>query len=172
MAPKKRPTRARSKTSARGRKPGRAHHELIGLGLLAVGLFLAVVTWLEGNGGIVGTKIADWLDALFGTARIGVPIVLLVLGGLLIARASLVDVKPFRTGLVVTALGLMLVLGSRGGYVGRALEEVVGTLVGRTGLLIAGVTALTAGVLRRLHKFGPCGRRGTNSRDVEDRRSH
>jgi DNA segregation ATPase FtsK/SpoIIIE, S-DNA-T family len=47
----------------------------------------------------------------------------------------------------VTALGLLLVLGGRGGYAGRVLEEVIGTLVGRTGMLIAGVTALTAGIL-------------------------
>ena len=75
MAPKKRPSRVRPKSPARVRKKKRArrqrgsgNHDLLGLGLLAAGLFLAVVTWLEGNGGIVGTTIADWLDAVFGTA--------------------------------------------------------------------------------------------------------
>ena len=58
------PARARQPRAARARRSS------------APGLFLAVVTWLEGNGGIVGTTIADWLDALFGTARIGVPVVL------------------------------------------------------------------------------------------------
>ena len=66
MAPKKRPSRVRPKSPARVRtkkrqRRQRAHgnHDLLGLGLLAAGLFLAVVTWLEGNGGIVGTTIAD-----------------------------------------------------------------------------------------------------------------
>ena len=96
MAPKKRPSRVRPKSPARvrtkkrqRRKRAHGNHDLLGLGLLAAGLFLAVVTWLEGNGGIVGTTIADWLDALFGTARIGVPVVFLVLGTL--AFTAVVD---------------------------------------------------------------------------------
>ena len=61
MAQKKRPSRVRPKSPARIRKKkrtrrqrGHHHHELLGLGLLCAGLFLAFVTWLEGNGGIVG----------------------------------------------------------------------------------------------------------------------
>jgi len=119
MAQKKRPSRVRPKSPARVRKKKRArrkgargNRDLLGLGLLAAGLFLAVVTWLEGNGGIVGTSIAGWLDGLFGTARIGVPIVFLVLGALMIARASLVDVRPFRTGLVLVCGGALMLLGA------------------------------------------------------------
>ena len=130
MAPKKRPSRVRPKSPARVRKKKRArresargNHDLLGLGLLAAGLFLAVVTWLEENGGIVGTTIADWLDALFGTARVGVPVVFLVLGALMIARASLVDVRPFRTGLVLVCGGaLMLLVAERGGALGTASD--------------------------------------------------
>ena len=148
MAPKKRPSRARPKSSARGRKPARGHHELIGLGLVAAGLFLAVATWLEGNGGIVGTTIADWLDGLFGTARIGVPIVLLVLGGLMIARASLVDVKPFRTGLVLVCLGTLVLLGDeRAGAFGTASDAVFGRLIGGTGTFILGLFLVWGGAL-------------------------
>ena len=62
MAQKKRPSRVRPKSPARVRKKKRArrkgargNRDLLGLGLLAAGLFLAVVTWLEGNGGIVET---------------------------------------------------------------------------------------------------------------------
>jgi len=87
MAQRKRPSRVRPKSPARVRKKkrerrqrGHQHHELLGLGLLAAGLFLAFVTWLEGNGGIVGTTIAGWLDELLGSARIGVPLVLVALG--------------------------------------------------------------------------------------------
>jgi DNA segregation ATPase FtsK/SpoIIIE, S-DNA-T family len=155
MAQKKRPSRVRPKSPARVRKKKRArkqrghhHHELLGLGLLCGGLFLAFVTWLEGNGGIVGTTIADWLDALLGTARIGVPIVLVVLGALMVARASLVDVKPFRTGLVLLGIGVMVLLGEeRGGAVGNAFDSVFGRLLGGTGAFILGLFLCWAGAL-------------------------
>jgi S-DNA-T family DNA segregation ATPase FtsK/SpoIIIE len=148
MAPKKRPSRARPKSSVRARKPERAHHELLGLGLVAAGVFLAVVTWLEGNGGIVGTTIADWLDALFGTARIGVPIVFLVLGGLMIARASLVDVKPFRLGLALVCAGTLVLLGDeRGAAFGTASDAVFGRLIGGTGTFILGLFLVWGGAL-------------------------
>ncbi len=71
----------------------------------------------------------------------------MIVGALMLGRSAIVELRPFRTGLFVTALGLMLVLGAHGGVLGKALDEVVGTLVGRTGMMIAGITALTAGVL-------------------------
>jgi DNA segregation ATPase FtsK/SpoIIIE, S-DNA-T family len=155
MAQRKRPSRVRPKSPARVRKKKRAkrqrgqqHHELLGLGLLCAGLFLAFVTWLEGNGGIVGTTIADRLDGLLGTARIGIPIVLVVLGALLVARAELVDVRPFRTGLVLLCAGAMTLLGEeRGGAVGTALDAVFGRLLGGTGLFILGLFLCWAGAL-------------------------
>ena len=155
MAPKKRPSRVRPKSPARVRKRKRArrqgargNHDLLGLGLLAAGLFLAVVTWLEGNGGIVGTTIADWLDALFGAARIGVPIVFLVLGALMIARASLVDVRPFRTGLALVCVGGLILLGAeKGGAFGTASDAVFGRLIGGTGTFILGLFLVWGGAL-------------------------
>ena len=155
MAPKKRPSRVRPKspsrvrTKKRARRRGaRANHDLIGLGLLAAGLFLAFVTWLEGNGGIVGTTIADWLDAVFGAARIGVPVVFLVLGALMIARASLVDVRPFRTGLILVCVGALVLLGSeKGGAFGTASDAVFGRLLGGTGTFILGLFLVWGGAL-------------------------
>jgi len=155
MAQKKRPSRVRPKSPARIRKKkrtrrqrGHHHHELLGLGLLCAGLFLAFVTWLEGNGGIVGTTIADWLDALLGTARIGVPVVLVALGALMVARASLVDVKPFRTGLVLLIVGTLVLLAEeRGGAVGSAFDSVFGRLIGGTGTFLLGFFLCWAGAL-------------------------
>ncbi|HYY76492.1 MAG TPA: DNA translocase FtsK [Gaiellaceae bacterium] len=156
MAPKKRSSRLRPKSPARVRKTKRArrgraqhqHHELLGLGLFCLGLFLAFVTWLDGSGGIVGEKIDEGLDALVGSARVGVPVVLVVLGGLMIARASLVDVKPFRTGLVLASTGVMILLGDeRGGSVGQAFDAVFGRLLGGTGSFILGLFLLWAGAL-------------------------
>ena len=155
MAQKKRPSRVRPKSPARIRKKkrtrkqrGHHHHELLGLGLLCAGLFLAFVTWLEGNGGIVGTTIADWLDAVLGTARIGVPVILVALGALMVARASLVDVKPFRTGLVLLSVGAMVLLAEeRGGALGSAFDAVFGRLIGGTGTFILGLFLCWAGAL-------------------------
>jgi S-DNA-T family DNA segregation ATPase FtsK/SpoIIIE len=140
---------ARIRKSKRARR-GRAqqHHELLGLGLFCLGLFLAVVTWLDGSGGLVGEKIDGGLDALVGSARVGVPLVLVLVGGLMIARASVVDVKPFRTGLVVGSAGAMLLLGEeRGGGIGQALDGVFGRLLGGTGSFILGLFLLWAGAL-------------------------
>jgi S-DNA-T family DNA segregation ATPase FtsK/SpoIIIE len=156
MARKKRSAHPRPKTPARIRKAkrrrrGRAqhtHHELLGLGLFCLGLFLAIVTWLHGSGGLVGTKVDQGLDALVGGARVGIPIVLVLLGGLMIARASLVDVKPFRTGLVLVGIGSMIMLGAeRGGATGDALDAVFGRLLGATGTFILGLFLLWAGML-------------------------
>jgi S-DNA-T family DNA segregation ATPase FtsK/SpoIIIE len=155
MARKKRSSRPRPKSPARVRKAKRArrvrgqqHHELLGLGLFCLGLFLAVVTWLDGPGGLVGDKVDAGLDALFGTARVGVPVVLVALGALMIARASLVDVKPFRTGLVLGATGAIVLLGEeRGGAAGQVVDAVVGRLLGGTGSFILGLFLLWAGAL-------------------------
>jgi DNA segregation ATPase FtsK/SpoIIIE, S-DNA-T family len=141
-------TPARVKRRKRAAKQRSHHHpELIGLGLTAIGLFLATLVYLGWEGGRVGAAMTDGLWALFGDASYLLPTALVIVGTLMLGRSAIVELRPFRTGLAVTALGLMLVLAGHGGYVGRALEEMVGTLVGHTGMLIAGITALTAGVL-------------------------
>jgi DNA segregation ATPase FtsK/SpoIIIE, S-DNA-T family len=153
MARKKTPSKVRPRTPAREKKRqrggrGDAHPELIGLGLVAVGLFLATVLLLGWDGGFVGANVDDGLDAALGVARFVLPPALILLGGLLVARSHLVDVKPFRTGLVVFALGLLTILGNeRGGAVGGAVEEILGPLLGSTGTFIVGAFALFAGVL-------------------------
>jgi S-DNA-T family DNA segregation ATPase FtsK/SpoIIIE len=144
MRPKS-PARVRKKKS---RRRSQQHPELIGLALVFVGAFLAIPLWLEWDGGIVGEKIVSGLDGLVGDARIVVPIVLLVVGGLMVGRSSLVTVRPFRTGLIVTCLGLMTILGEeRGGATGEALELLLGRLLGETGTTILGLFGLVAGSL-------------------------
>jgi S-DNA-T family DNA segregation ATPase FtsK/SpoIIIE len=138
----------RKRKHARRRSSQQQHHELLGLALVFVGAFLAIPLWLGWDGGIVGTKIVSGLDGLVGSARLGVPLLLLVVGGLLVARSSLVDVRPFRTGLVVVVLGLMTILGEkRGGASGEALQLIFGRLLGETGTAAQGLFALVAGGL-------------------------
>ncbi|MGD0714341.1 MAG: DNA translocase FtsK [Gaiellaceae bacterium] len=153
MARSRRKTRLRPKIPARIRKKraktrGLQHPEIWGLGLVALGAFLGSILYFGWNGGYVGHALADGLDALIGGGSWGMPVLLVALGGLMVARSALVDVRPFRTGLVVLALGLMLALGKdSGGYAGQALGGAVGVAVGATGSTILGALLLLVGAL-------------------------
>ena len=58
----------------------------------------------------------------FGVAAYVIPLVLVAVGALMLVRSEIVDLKPFRTGLVVGAFGLMIALGrDQGGAIGGAL---------------------------------------------------
>jgi len=142
--------RTPSRVKRRKRPPRqRSHHhpELIGLGLAAVGLFLATLVYLGWEGGRAGESIVDGIWALVGDAGYLLPVGLVVVGGLMLGRSQLVQVHPFRWGLGSVSLGVFLLLADSGGYVGTALDEIVATLVGRTGALIAGAALSLAGVL-------------------------
>jgi S-DNA-T family DNA segregation ATPase FtsK/SpoIIIE len=140
---------ARVKRKRRERK-GHGHHhpELIGLGLVALGIFLGAVIWAGWNGGYVGAWIAEALDAAIGSASLALPAALVIVGALMVARSDLVDVRPFRTGLVVLAFGLMITLGKdEGGYLGTVLGGGLALALGGTGVAIVGVVTLLAGAL-------------------------
>src|SRR2546430_946748 len=115
------PKRVKKKRrSAKTRGP--QHPELIGLGLVALGAFLGSVIWAGWNGGYMGSWIGDGVYAVLGLAAIALPGVLVVIGALMVARSDLVDVPPFRTGLEVLTIGLLLVLrSSSGGHLGTAV---------------------------------------------------
>jgi S-DNA-T family DNA segregation ATPase FtsK/SpoIIIE len=157
MARKKRPARVRPKTPSRVKKrtrrkraaaPAHQHPELIGLGLLASGLFLATVLYAGWNGGYVGKATADGFLVVVGGIAYVLPVACVAVGALMVGRSDLPRVGPFRTGLVVVALGLALVLGAaHGGYLGRGLESVLGKPIGSTGTQILGVFLLLAGAL-------------------------
>ena len=67
--------------------------------------------------------------------------------GALMVPGDLVDVRPFRTGLIVLAFGLMITLGKdEGGYLGTVLAVALRSL-GGTGVAIVGVLTLLAGGL-------------------------
>ncbi len=129
----------------------RSHHhpELWGLGMVAVGLFLATVLWLGWDGGAVGahgrrrarTEPSVVPPTCFRSCSSRV-------GALMLVRSEIVDLKPFRTGLVVGAFGLMIALGrDQGGAIGGALGGGLAHVLGETGALIVGVALFVAGVL-------------------------
>jgi DNA segregation ATPase FtsK/SpoIIIE, S-DNA-T family len=144
----KTPSRVKRTRKARRSPRGSNHPELVGLGLFVCGLFLVATLLLGWDGGVVGERVADGLDAALGNARFVLPLALVAIGGLMVARSGLVDVKPFRTGIVVAAFGLMTILGAeRGGAVGGALDAVFGRLLGATGTFLLGAFALSAGII-------------------------
>ena len=148
-APKPR-TPARVKQRPPKTRKTRSHHhpELWGLGMVAVGLFLATLLWFGWDGGAVGTTVVDGLHGAFGVAAYVIPLVLIAIGGLMMVRSRLVDLKPFRTGLVVGAFGLMIALGrDEGGALGGALGGGLAHVIGDTGALIVGVALFIAGTL-------------------------
>ncbi len=151
--------RRRRKRSLRPRVPARVkkrqkrirshrENELFGLALTALGLVLAVILYLGLDGGAVGSWLADTLRDVMGHAAYVLPVALLAVGGLMLARSELLDVRPFRLGLGVGFLGLMTLLGrDNGGWIGLALGGALAGLVGETGAAIIGGTLLLGGAL-------------------------
>ncbi|HEY4346212.1 MAG TPA: DNA translocase FtsK [Gaiellaceae bacterium] len=146
-----RTAKPRAKTPARSRKRarkrGRAKHhdaELVGLGLLGSGVFLACVLWFGLNGG----PVPGGATGAFGWAAYVSPLVFCPLGALIVTRSALVSVRPFRLGLSVTVVGLMVALGaSHGGWIGRQLETLLAKGIGSTGSTILGILATLVGAL-------------------------
>jgi DNA segregation ATPase FtsK/SpoIIIE, S-DNA-T family len=150
MAPRKRTAKPRPKTTARStkrkRRTARSHHhpELLGLGICAFGVFLACVLWAGLNGG----PIPDLVTSAIGWAAYVAPAVFIPLGALIVTRSALVDVRPFRVGVLAASVGLLLALGSgHGGGAGNLLESLVAKGVGTTGATILGVLLTLVGTL-------------------------
>ena len=98
----KTPSRVKKRTRRKARRhPSHQHPELIGLGLLAFGLFMATVLYVGWNGGYVGKAIGDGLVAAGRRDRVRA-------AGRLRRRrradgraaATCRGSRPFRTGLV------------------------------------------------------------------------
>ncbi|HYI98589.1 MAG TPA: DNA translocase FtsK 4TM domain-containing protein [Thermoleophilaceae bacterium] len=92
------------------------HRDLLGLGLVAFGCFLAVVLYGGETGGRAGEATTDALRFLFGGVAYLAPIGLVASGVLLVLRHLLPAVQPFRAGALCLTLGLAL--GLAGGSLG------------------------------------------------------
>src|SRR3954468_21680161 len=105
MAQRKRTAKPRPRVPARvkkrrpKRKAVRSHHhpELVGLAILALGVFIACVLWF----GLEGGPVAGWIREAIGWAAYVAPVVLVPLGALVVTRSALVDLRPFQLGLSV-----------------------------------------------------------------------
>src|SRR5215207_884069 len=92
------------------------HWDLIGLGLVAFGVFFALVFYFAWAGGQVGGALADALTFLFGGMAYAAPVAMFAAGTLIVTRPMLPAVHPLRAGAVclTAALTLGLAAGSLG----------------------------------------------------------
>ncbi len=170
MAAKKKPKpRARARRSP-ARKPllEQRQLDLLGLGLIALAIFLAFLLYGDWQGGKAGEGLVEGLGLLVGAVRYVAPIAAFAAGAILILRPVLPAVRPFRSGALclLAALTLMFAAGtlglgpggsavvwdadwlqSRGGVVGEGLYWATSTLLGTVGSHIVGLFLLLAGML-------------------------
>jgi S-DNA-T family DNA segregation ATPase FtsK/SpoIIIE len=147
--------------------------DVLGLALIAVGVFLGVVLYGSGgtsSGGRVGHGVVIALGWMLGRARVFAPVAIALGGGVLLLRAVLPAVRPLRAGAIClfAALTLALAAGmlglssapsaatrawssahlqSHGGIVGQALYELVHRLVQSAGVDILAVFLALAGMI-------------------------
>ncbi|HEX5146202.1 MAG TPA: DNA translocase FtsK 4TM domain-containing protein [Conexibacter sp.] len=132
--PRAAPRRPSPRTSARARARPRARRsagaslrhglpelsphqlDLLGLGLAALGVFLAFVLYLGAAGGSAGGAASDGLELLLGQVAYAVPVALVAGGLLVVARTLVPSLRPVRAGTLClfAALTLALAAGTMG----------------------------------------------------------
>jgi DNA segregation ATPase FtsK/SpoIIIE, S-DNA-T family len=161
----------RSNPSWRPRLPviEQRHLDLAGLGLVALGVFLAFPLYLGWDGGEAGQGLVDGLTWVAGTVAYAMPFAVVGAGALLVMRPVLPAVRPFRAGALCLIGSALLLFGAggepvrdNGGVAGQALHDAaakgfsdVGASIIAIFLAVAGILLLTgasvAGVLRATH---------------------
>jgi S-DNA-T family DNA segregation ATPase FtsK/SpoIIIE len=148
--------------------------DVLGLALLAAGIFMGFVLYGSGGPGAAGGRAGEALAVAFGwvlgRARILVPVALAIGGGALLLRPVLPALRPLRTGAVCLFASLTLALAagtlglssgparageawtsvhlqSHGGVAGEALYQLTHRLVQDVGVSILVVFLLIVGVI-------------------------
>jgi DNA segregation ATPase FtsK/SpoIIIE, S-DNA-T family len=90
--------------------------DVLGLGLIALGIFMAYVLWGFGSGpdpgGRAGHGLAVGLGWLVGKARVLAPIALIGGGGALLLRPVWPALRPLRTGAICLSASIVLALAA------------------------------------------------------------
>jgi DNA segregation ATPase FtsK/SpoIIIE, S-DNA-T family len=139
------------------------HLDLIGLGLVAAGVFLAFPLYLGWEGGEAGQAIVDGLTWAVGRVAWATPVALVAAGALLVMRPALpAGVRPFRAGalclLASACLGLAVgTLGfgpgegtpvaERGGHLGQVMADGATRLFSDVGAHILAIFLFCAALL-------------------------
>lgn len=107
---------------AGGRPLEQKHYDLIGLGLVLVGVYLVFVLYFGWQGGRLGSGLAEGLLYTIGLVAYTVPVALFAAGAILIFQPDLPSTKPLRTGSLLLLAGLLLAFagGTLGVGGGRA----------------------------------------------------
>lgn len=169
-ARRSRPPAGAKKRIKRKKKANSAFHgrEMVGLGLIAAGVFLGLVIYAGMNGGPAGRGLEDLVRLGIGRAVAVAPVLMVVAGIAIILRDDLLSAVPFRIGAGLVAGGTLLafaagtfgldgperlgwftsdVMMEAGGLFGEVLYAVTGNIVGDIGTAVVVVLALVAGVL-------------------------
>ena len=173
MPPARKPAKSRSKKARARRSPvpwpprlpvfEQRHLDLIGLGLVAVGVFLAFPLYAGWEGGEAGQAIVDGLTWAIGRVAWATPVALVAAGALLVMRPALpAGVRPFRAGalclLAASCLGLAVgTLGfgpgdgapvaERGGHLGQVMADASTRLFSDVGAHILAIFLFCAALL-------------------------
>jgi S-DNA-T family DNA segregation ATPase FtsK/SpoIIIE len=86
--------------------------DVIGLGLIAVGIFMGFTLWGHGDGGRAGHGLAVGLGWAVGKARVLAPIALIGGGGALLLRPVWPALRPLRTGAICLSASIVLALAA------------------------------------------------------------
>jgi DNA segregation ATPase FtsK/SpoIIIE, S-DNA-T family len=143
--------------------------DLVGLALVALGVFLAFVFYGGWNGGQVGAALADGLRYLVGVTAYVVPAALVAGGAIVVLRPFLPNSRPFASGALClfAALTLALAAGTfglgpggaradawsrafiqpRGGVVGEALYSAAAPAVQSLGAHVIALFLFAAALL-------------------------
>jgi S-DNA-T family DNA segregation ATPase FtsK/SpoIIIE len=172
--PAKRVRARRSPLASRPRLPRfdlQPHQvDVLGLGLIAAGIFLSCVAYLRGAGGTVGEGAVHALRFVFGLLGYAVPAAVVAAGAMIVLREMRPTARPLRTGalFLVGSVSLALAAGTlgvgpgapparvfwhpavfeaRGGVVGESLLWVTSHLISTIGADILAVFMFVAGLM-------------------------
>ena len=172
--PKPRARRPAAAPSWRERLPGlpaldQRQLDVLGLGLVAVGVFLAFPLYLGWEGGAAGEALVDGLRWGVGAVAYAVPPAVVAAGAIAVLRPVLPALRPFRAGALclLGAATLAYAAGTlglgpdgtpadpwaaeavqpRGGLLGEALHSAAATLFSEIGAHILALFLLTAGAV-------------------------
>src|SRR4051812_39708804 len=142
--------------------------DLVGLALVAGGVFFGCLIYLSWDGGAGGMRAVNGLRDLVGAVHYVIPVALVAAGAIVVLRPMLPTVRPFRAGgaCLFAALGIGLAAGTlglgpggsavhwdaewvrpRGGALGEALYWGVSSALGSLGAHIVAVFLFLAAVL-------------------------
>jgi len=117
-ATRKKPAKRSRKTASHWKLPqlDQRQVDLVGLGLIALGVFFAFLVYFGWDGGQAGSQAVEGLRWLLGAVHYVVPVALVAAGAILILRPMLPAVRPFRSGAI--CLFASLTLGLAAGTLG------------------------------------------------------